>query len=286
MPFSLLGNPNLARIIFARRNVQPPTQLYVTKDDYLSVTLLSPGVQWNPCYIRLRLLNAFGEVKHMQHRQGQPYWNSESIARYQLDEGQLLGVEVTPQDTRADRGGIYAVVELTRTALEQGGEHAILAADYCSRRHPVGWPTSRPVSPQEGPGRDVFFEIGSPGSGQQVQVTMPLYARWKIKGITGRLTTGAAVGNRHVALIVREDSGMQWSLGRAVAEQPASTTWFYSFEPSTGAYGPTSANICCVPFAADVWLRSNYLVRISAVGLNPGDTFADSQWWIEQAVRQ
>lgn len=284
MPLPLIGNPYLARLIFARRNVQPPTTLYVNRDDYLAVRLTSPGVMWGKAYVRLRLLNVHGEVKHMQYVIGEPYWNTEVSARYPLDEGQLLGVEITPSNSAAHRGGIFATVELTRQSGSVGGEHAILAANYTSYYAPIGWPTSNPVSPEEGPGRDVRWVTGSPGNGNFVNVTMPLNARWYMKALKITLTTAAGGVNRSVFLTVIDSGGPAFQIGRASIQQPPGTDYIYRWLVDANEQALGIDNTVMVRLPQDFWIRSPDTVSIRCHNLQAGDLFGEGQWWIEQAV--
>lgn len=279
-----LGNPELARVIFARRNVQPPTTLYVGRDDYLTVTEIHSELAQDPPLVLVRLLTPLGVVQHMTYRTPAfPASSGFSKTRFPLREGQLLGVEVRAAAGGAKRGDLYAIVELTHSLGPIDQEHAILCADYVTLYQPVGWPQGMVRSAEEGPGHERTFTQPAPFAGQPIQLSIPSLLRWRIKGIRASLTTTAVAGNRLVSLAVIALGGQQVTIALSTVEHPPSGTRAYHFSDraTSNVQGLIATELLPIPL--NVWWNANATLQVRVSGAG-GDQFSASDWFVEEAI--
>lgn len=282
---SNLGNPELARVIFARRNVQPPTTLYVSRDDYLTVTCLFSDLAQDPPFFLVRLLTPLGAVQHMTYRMTRAIASSgfEKL-RFPLREGQLLGVEVRAAAGGAKRGDLFAIVELTHSLGPIDQEHAILCADYVTIFQPIGWPQGMVRSTEEGPGHERMFSLAAPAAGQDPTPAVPSGCRWMLKSIQAPVTTSAVAGTRQVR-IAATDGLITVPLVYAQVTLAASAAHTYAFVQGPAAHGPSATFVIVqVPLPPGLWIRANFSLVLQLLGRQAGDAWQASNWWVEEAI--
>lgn len=217
---------------FATRDVSPPSEVYVTINDYLLVNAWNsaPNGQLEIMY---KLLRADGQIVVMHDTQYISSDRSQNEFKYALPEGFLLCVTIGGSVVRLLRGQCFASVAVARTDGLNEWRYQTIVCDYITKGQPVCWPGGRIVSSVEGSGlvHLVADNIGS--SATLYTLTPPTNARWRLIAVYGLLTTSAVVGNREPW--VQIDSGGNSVLGLYTSVTTPASTFMNAFIAQFGA---------------------------------------------------
>lgn len=112
-----------------------------------------------------------------------------------------------------------------------------------------------------------------PAAGAGFALTPNTVGHWRIMGLTFRLTTSAAVGNRHVNLALTDGTTQTW-LATAAQDQAANLITVYQLYPQAT---PTNvvAGLMNIQAPPDgIWLPKGWQLTVSATGLDVADQFS------------
>jgi hypothetical protein len=160
-----------------------------------------------------------------------------------------------------------------------------LLQGYVTMSLGLAWPGS-PITHSED-GRGYYRQIHgtTPAAGLTFLESVPLNARWQLLWIAATLTTSATVGNRFVALGMRDVDGNATVFFTQSSAQPASTVRRYKFAPNFPINPAATSVDPLEPFPHDFNLRSTEDFTTTTTGIQPGDQWS-SIWfgvreWLE-----
>jgi|SRR5215472_8879772 len=232
--------PNVVTI--GLRSVNPPSPLYIQRDDVLAFTLIA---SFNNAVATItgRFLRA-GDGVIIPFATTLKQANGDSIAEgtLQLGEGYLLSVAASGANASM-RGAMFVQGFLIRgtTSLNPiTGVQQVLFADYITQNAPTGWPGGRIINSAESTGRSAIVNGSNPAAGTDFNIPSfsaqtilfrPIY-------YTATLTTSATVANRVPTFKV---GGIpQYTITAQTAVAASSTKIFFlavGVQPYTDANG-------------------------------------------------
>lgn len=270
------------QVSFDVLKVAPPSNVYIQRDDVLSVVFNSrttgdvatisgrflrvPDGVIVPFAFTLRATSIFATNANV----------------FPLGEGYLLALTASCSLIQ-QRGGCFVSVGLQRGALSVSpriGTTQILFADYVTANQPVSWPAGRILNCSEGPGFLTNRNPGNPAAGSDWTSAMIGGARVKVRGCTATLVTSAAVANRQVTFIMTV-TGSTITIG-ALVNIPASQTVRFCLSEGVGPYTGADGTVY-LPLPNDTWLLS----ATGGFGSSTNNIQAADQWTsIQVAVEE
>lgn len=262
---------------FTSRFVQPPSALYITRDDELRIDV---AARTAPTVVRLdaRILEPNGRVGYIQHQVRIETAREIFSETVPATEGFLLGgaVKVLSEGLQS---WTYAVVGLARGAIGSDDILHGLARGYCTEGAPLVFPNGDYREQTEGRGAFVHDTGADPAATTEINIPVPAAARWRLLGINFDLVASAVAGNRRVILEI----GLGSSVGLEVISdfvQGANQTRHYSYSVN-GAPGVTIGTNFVLPLPQDAYVDPTGFIRTSS-GLLAGDNFTAPEFLIEE----
>jgi hypothetical protein len=182
---------------FATRNVGPPTDVYVTVDDFLHLTLYCSMANTSVT-VGYRLLRADGQVDYLRQVVTPTSDRLRNDFFINLAEGFILSVDVVTTTASIPRGSCWCEIDINRGGNHNGVDTQPLMSDYLWSGNSIGWPGSRQISSIEGPGWLHTITKTAVTAQTEQHFDVPTGARWSVKAVTGVLNTDAVAGVRQV----------------------------------------------------------------------------------------
>mgnify|MGYP001571786480 CR=1 FL=1 len=264
---------------FTRALVQPPSRVYLTRDDRLYIRSRN-SLAGVVLAIRGRLLRADGTVSHFEERHSPAADRSASLQTFNLAEGYLLSAVVFPAATAPQRGETLVELGLLRGIGGDGDVVDVLVKDYVAEREPIGFPGSGTTSALEGRGAIRSVAGADPAAGAEWSITVPVDARWRLISVTATLVTDATVAGR-LPLIIVDDGANNLLVVAAQATLPASSTGIYSMGAGQGLAGAI-ATVQALPAPEDLYLSAGFRVRSSTSLIQAGDNWTAPRALVEE----
>jgi len=213
-------------IRFLSRGVQPPSQVYVTKQDVLTLFCAS-SQSIEVLTITYRLLRADGELVSGQF--AVPVSGDMNINTHDepLAEGFLLSLAVTARSAQT-RGQTFARLFLRNISQGVFNPSYMLMADYVTTSMSSAYPGGRILQPTEGPGFVHSVAIPDAGVGNTPFIQVPINVRWRLITITATLTTSAVGVPRVVDLDIFAPTLLVY-FGGAGKTQPLGVGYQYTW---------------------------------------------------------
>ena len=197
-PAPVGGSPNAVSFLFS--GVQPPSNLYITRDDQL-VILAASSLTNETVTVNVRLLEPGGRIQDNQFKIFPANTRTVISQTNPLAVGYLLSLSVLSAQATT-RGQTFVRCFINRGAYGTGQPGQMLFADYVTQFLSSGYPNGRILAPTEGPGLVYTPTIANPGAGADWQINVPTNARWRVRGWNGLFTASAAVASRDVSFRV------------------------------------------------------------------------------------
>jgi hypothetical protein len=269
---------------FLAQGVQPPSRVYIQRDDILMVNVFT-GTAQGTFTIRGRLLRPDGVIipiaetfTPVVNRSGQPF-------KFILGEGFLLTltVQVGAASSSGTPAYVIAWISHTETPVLTGLDYFdILLAGYVGAQTTVSFPTFPGARSTDGQGflRPVLGV--DPAAGVEISETVPVGARWRLIAFTANLVTSAVVGNRRVALL-HDDGVNVYARSFATTNIVASTNVFITWADGY-PNAANSDNQQEAPLPVQDKLSGGFRLRTSTVGLDPGDNWGQPLYLVEEWI--
>lgn len=271
------------RVLFRRRDVDLPSDLYVGGEEYLVLTSFNSFPQ-NQYEIVTRVLGADGVLRigHFYHRPN----DDRTIKRenFTVGEGFLLGVTVAPTLV-PPRGRSWATLALTRGSLGDGPPAAVLLKGYLEADAALSWPGGELGTFRGGPGTLSNATGTIPAAGAEVNELVPIGAARRLLAMRVQLTTSAVVGNRVVLLVIDDNGGNTVGAFPSPFSHPPSTPISYTFAPG-GVSATAVVNQVTIAGPADLPLRSGSRIRTVTIGMDPGDQYGEPRQLVEEWIER
>lgn len=231
---------------FKVHDIDPPTSVYIQRDDQLLVVATS---QLTPTLtITARLwLAAEGRITTIQQTLNLTTKDFGVSLSIPLAEGYLLSVVVTDFSSTMP-GQTLVTVYLNRgiASTSPAAPGAVLISDYLGGRSGASWPAGRIFKGGDGQGALTRVFPTAPGAGADWSTSPGPQELWEVVSVTATLTTSATVANRNVQLIIDSGSPTPLFISTANAAIPASTTATFN----ASQINQTSTLITTTVFAA------------------------------------
>jgi hypothetical protein len=212
---------------FSHSEISPPSNVYITVEDRLRVTLANSfaGIEVD---VLVRLMLPDGQVIPMLQQLKPPATRVATNFEFDLAEGFLLDVNVTTPTAGVRRGACFADVTVIRGSLTNALPVLNLVDAYVTTNGNQGWPVADNTDSILGDGLLRSIQIGNPVAGADWSQAVPVGARWEVISISAQLATAVAAGNRAPAVQVTDGAAHTLSLTPFAAVQAASLTELYS----------------------------------------------------------
>lgn len=272
------------QVEFTNRFVQPPSNLYVFRDDQLFLRSQTPFAS-TVLFLRARLLTPKGDIITLEFNHVTSTTAFEpTLTTHDIQEGFLVGLTVHSDPTLFSRGEVYAVVGITRGGADPPAVTQLLCADYIEGLKGPSWPQGGIRSSVEGPGNIAGVLQSDPAAGDEFGITINDRTRSRLISGFFTLTTDATALTRRFTLELLSGGGV---VVEAVANdtQPASSTRFYL----VGHWGTAPAAIedrILVNWPQDVIMSGLDTLRTNTFRLQAGDDYSVirllSEQWLEE----
>ena len=269
-------------VSFRRHHVLPPTGLYVTVDDVLVLTALSPiyTLQVN---VSVRLLTPDGQVIPQYYNFANMVASGNAYTRImRLAEGYVLSA--TLETPLMPAGAAFVMLSVKRgTGSQDATQGDLLVSGSPGVSWQIGYPQSTPVTPSSVVGMTRSFSVANPAAGADFYIGMQAGTSTMPISVTANFATSAAVGNRIPALVLTDGPGNVLFSGVCVLAQAASLTWTYTWsaQPVTPPTGGTQNQ---GPLPPGMRIPSGGFIKSVTAGIQAGDQWSAIQMTITQYV--
>ncbi len=298
--------PSISSLVtFATQNIQPPSPLYVTRDDILQTTVYN-SLAGQTVAVRYRLLRV--DVTGPLRTTRDPLTGRLTGGRItttiipgeliftpssdrlrndffaNLPEGFLLNVSCFARSATTRRGQTFAMVSLRREAFPAGDSYFTLISDYTVAGSGLSWPGGLIRQSIEGRGFQRTFTGTDPAAGTEVIEQVPTNALWRLVAVRVQLTTSATVATRVVKVRIDPPGGVSYELPSAY-DHPASTTQRYVF--STVPLNLVARDsVVNVPIPGDFLLPQTSIFRTVTTNLQIGDDWTPPALTVEEWLEE
>jgi len=267
------------------RFVQPPTHLYVDRDDKLLIMSWGTGPSVELA-VRGRFLTPAGKV-HTLHFRHTPLTNrTVKHTTHELQEGFILGLTATDEIGGGHYGDTFVEVGLLRGGLAEYHRTQSLIRGYVGGAASKSWPYGHPRGSLDGPGA-IYNKTGTnPPAGAQISETVPTNARWRLKLMSFTLNADAAGANRRVAIVF--DSGAGGSVfyrNYCASEQAPGAVTRYDIA-HLGWGQTTISGINAINMPPNIILPQGYRIRTAVNNFVGTDNFSEPQMLIEEWLEE
>ncbi len=268
------------QVAFTNRFVQPPSSLYIDRDDLLFIRTTS-ALANIVIELRGRLLTPKGHLVTLAFDHattGSPVGSASS--RFDLQEGFLLGLVASATFDTILRGELYIALALIRGGSGQVSATHQLSSGYLELGKGVTWPPGSIESPVSGRGIMRAVTGNDPAAGAEIEIGVDALVLWRFAGIRLTLTTSGVAANRRVRLVLNRD-GLAQTVIPSPHVQTAGTTVNYSIAPfGFDADIRGSEVMMALPF--DTYLGENDTILTSTDNLDAGDNWSAPELSVEQ----
>jgi len=198
VPATVPGSPTQSSqsVSFRFQDILPPSALYIGRDDSLVVQGATSSTS-EVVTINARLLLPNGRIEDNQFLLPLPSTRAVTVKTFALAEGFLLSLSATAA-AAFSRGQTFLRIFLNRGSFGSGLPGQVLVADYVTTSAGAGYPGGRVLGPTEGTGVARNITAPTPLAGNDINLQMPLNARWRVTCGFATFTASATVANRNV----------------------------------------------------------------------------------------
>lgn len=265
------------------KRLAPPSNLYVTRDDFLTGTLAS-SLTGEVVTINYRLLRAAdGVIVPGQFTTNILVPYSVTVPTSEpLAEGFLLSVTASAAQANT-RGQTWCRLFLNRSAATFTQQSYALMADYVTSFGAQGFPGGQIKAPTDGTGNLVAYTVANPAAGANWSFAPNTLTRFKVRNVRAVFTTSATVANR-IALLQLNRGGTIVAQLAPTAVQPASVAEGYT--AINGALSVAAlTNQLYWPLPADFTITPSDSLSVNTTGIQAADQWSaiavDGEEWLE-----
>lgn len=265
-------------IHFKLDGVDPPSTVYVARDDLFRVTVTERTTTFD-VHVLFRLLLPNGEIipNAFIVRPTTPL--VPFALNINLAEGFLLSVGVSCTPGSPAQGDVFCQVELQRFLGGQTLQGLMLIAGYISGSQDLAWPSTPPVNSFQGLGNIRQVQGTDPAAGAEITEVVPTGALWRLLSVSFQLVTDATPATRTVRLQLGT-AIVTVALIPATSNQTASLTVRYTF--GDGLEHFTSGTDTCAPSVRGILLPAGSQFATSTLNLQAGDNFGAPHYEVEE----
>jgi hypothetical protein len=277
------ADPGAGYFNFSRRNIPPPSALYVAAAEGLQISAWS-SINPTSFEVRGRILTAGNRLKEIRSQFVFSTGNLRQLVQtfQPLVEGFLLDLAVFPAaDVIATRGQVFVSIGLARGPSSSPYLTRALCQGYLENTIALQWPGSAIQGFLDGAGFLRFVHGTSPGVASSSTETVPTGARWRLQSYFITLTTDATVGNRNVVLFALTPGALDTIFELpASAVQAPSTTVSYEWLALGGTF--SAANRVVGLITQPPYFKAGEQLFLSWSGNGPADQLGAPRYYVEE----
>lgn len=267
--------------IFKLKDIDPPSQLYITQSDRLLVSTMSSDPNVGTVTIQGRYMRAAdAQTVPCAWPVVTPATRVASRAAFDVPEGYLISA--TPVGTGGTtKGRLFVQLALIRGQGLQGTGVAEIMAGYADRFHAPKYPTSGDVYQVDGAGWARGVTGTTPAAGADINEVVPTGARWRFKSGRFRLVTSATVANRSVKVILADLTGSPIAIVSFNLQQAASSTIDYTVGIGLNPINDANALVSTVALP-DNLLFAGFAWKTLTTNIQVGDQYSFIEYAVEE----
>lgn len=274
-------NPYVRRIVFARQEIDPPGDEYLTVDDVMVLSLWSPTAA-STVQLSVRILAPSGVVDpRFEILAGQTTGTTPATLVLRNMEGFLLSASITSPN--APSGQAFVTLEIVRgrgsADLTRG---AVLIAGYPDQGRSIGYPETPVRSSLDGRGMMRIVTGAVPAAGAEISDTVPAGRQWILRAARFTLVASAVVAIRRVSLTIDDGLGNVPLQASAAGTQVAGVTQVYSV--AAGFSDISNAQAQQVHFALEARLLPGWRIRTVTALIDVGDQYTAAVYLVEEFI--
>ncbi len=217
---------------FAWTDIQPPSPLYVLRDDVLFLQAINANtgatetVTFNYRFLRVPEVQGgqpsgqgsagdagavvdYGIIDTGQDQILLPAGVSQSTKTRTLGEGWLLTASASCAGA-LQRGQTFVRMLILRGGNTVQNAAQTLFEDYITNPAPGGYPGGRIVNPGEGIGWRKSLQVANPAPGADWTMTVPSFIRRSVVSFSATFTAAVAIASRNINVIVDDGANIVW----------------------------------------------------------------------------
>ncbi len=281
----------------------PPSNLYVRPDDFLFIEAIGPTGLAATINVMARVLLAApekagqpdtppaapiiapgpGSSQDIKLFSGQIFSNSAgpSTLTQQLPEGYLLDVSAFGAGVPS-RGFVFVRGSLIRPIGGGTNLKIPLFADYIPGAGSIGWPSSRVLSPVEGPGFLTAVIVTNPAAGADWVQTIPANERWRPISLEAQLAVANSGAARPVEIVLDNGSAIYARMATNTTA-PINATANVNFS-NAGTPSTSIASDLYAQMPSGVILPAGHRVRSVTTNIVAGDAWSNIIFLVEKWI--
>ena len=259
--------------------VQSPF-LWVDDDDQLYMRVWGAILTGCTALLTARILRPSGVIEKVQLKVAAPTNRTVNTGLVNVGRGWLLSIIVLPSAGQPERGQVFINVLLIREGLSDADAASMFISDYLCYQSYLGYPGGMVRSSIEGPGRIRSITGTDPAAGEEISETVPLGARWRLRGIRYTFAAAVAVATRYSSLIIDDGTNI---LRKVTPNTPQTSGVLYNY-----SLIPTFSNpgVVVIDSDADIGegpvMLAGYRIRTETLALQAADNYSAPQLFVEE----
>ncbi len=266
-------------ISFATKSVQPPSFVYVTKDDALLISYAN-SVFGGILTVRFRLLRPDGVILPSEIQLPLSNNRAQHSITIPLTEGFLLSGVAIATGLTTLRGQCWVNISLYRGTGDYAHITQVLAQDYVDSFEQLSFPGTPQSQLLKGPGFLSTATASDPAAGAEISISVPSRSQWKVHCGTFQLVTSATVGPRRIGLELFQSPSTVMRSGASV-EIPENTTVKITMLPGIQATQLANGNII-IPLPNELIINNGATLSTVTAGLDSGDQYSAINLFVEE----
>lgn len=268
------------QVEFTNRFVQPPSSLYIDRDDLLFIQTLS-ALSAIRIDIRARMLTPKGRMVTLAYEHdttSSPVGTA--FARFNLQEGFLLGVIAAARFDTILRGELFLSLSIIRGGAGIAAATHQLSNGYLEVSKAVSWPPGALESSVSGRGIMRAITGNDPAAGAEIAQGVEENSLWRLSSLRFGFTTSAVAANRRVRFVLSR-GGNVVAVIPSQHVQTASTAIAYTIAPF-GFDSPLRDGEVLIALPNDIFLGEDDTIATSTISLQAGDDYGAPIISVEQ----
>jgi hypothetical protein len=260
------------RAIWARRNINPPVDTYVSAADTLRVVTYGTHPT-NTVNIKARILTIDGALVYTSAVVPSGFFAVGAVTVVPLVEGSILSLVASCNAADVHPGQQYVQVSIARGQGALSTPNAdTLIQGCCDTLNVLAWPEGIIQRSDDGRGYSRLLTSSAPVPGAEAFASVPARLMERITSGFIFLTTDLGGANRNVRFIVTDSGGNTLWAGSSLSDQPPNTTWLYGLTPG-GSDHAVAGLVVGVGLPVDLRLPPLATITTSTINLAVGDVF-------------
>ncbi len=181
-----------SQIKFNVTEVAPPSNLYVTQNDVMLLTLFD-FIAGHTVFLDYQILTPDGKLQIGEEAIVSIALPGSNVVRVQLPEGYLIRAAIRVNANNLQRGTLYCSLAIIRSPFTQN-IRTVIAEGFVGQNVNIAWPYGYSEPSISGQGRLAIRTLSNPAAGAEVIYVPGQNQRTRMLGLVATLTT--AVGTR------------------------------------------------------------------------------------------